>query len=404
MARKQKKLTRKQRAQEQQAAIERQRRAKGWVSPNEKAKQRQELVEDVAPLMAMVETGTGSEEENLLWLLADSADLAEEPEFEGVFTEPLVTLPTYISVAEKMGFATPEMLDELPEEEQEDKKAEILEEATRRLLSDELRQEIIGALNRLRLRWKKAGQRAETARAAALQLTLNDRKSAAAWPMLGLIQAIILRSLGAGFELVGATMDDEADEAGDNDESLAVLYERLSDPEISDKLELAVKKVPGLQRYLEKHVDKLWEEGETAIFDGELDLELFTTEELEAGAEIFNTVMAETETDESVVSADSAKALFTEKSKTLLAQLETYLVERFTPERLAQLRARLQTIMDEADYPAKYASFIRMLTDYMADEKAVENEKAFLLRAFLGEMRTASTTVEESEEGPADEE
>jgi len=108
--------------------------------------------------------------------------------------------------------------------------------------------------------------------------------------------------------------------------------------------------VPGLQRYLEKQVDKLWEEGETAIFDGELDLELFTTEELEAGAEIFNTVMAETETDESAASADSAKALFTEKSKTLLAQLETYLVERFTPERLAQLRARLQTIMDEADY------------------------------------------------------
>jgi len=60
--------------------------------------------------------------------------------------------------------------------------------------------------------------------------------------MLGLIQAIILRSLAAGFELVGATMDDEPDEAGDEDESLAVLYERLSDPEISDKLELAVKK------------------------------------------------------------------------------------------------------------------------------------------------------------------
>jgi len=44
-----------------------------------------------------------------------------------------------------------------------------------------------------------------------------------------------------------------------------------------------------------------------------------------------------------------------------------------------------------------------MLADYMADEEAVENEKAFLLRAFLGEMRAASTTAEESEEGPADE-
>jgi len=47
-------------------------------------------------------------------------------------------------VAEKMGFATPEMLDELPEEEQEDKKAEILEEATRRCSATSCARRLLG--------------------------------------------------------------------------------------------------------------------------------------------------------------------------------------------------------------------------------------------------------------------
>jgi hypothetical protein len=401
MARKQKKLTRKERAQQQQALTERRRQAKGWISPSEKAKRRQELVEDMAPLMAMVETGAGSAEENLFWLLADSGDLAEEPEFKEIFTEPLVTLPTYISVAESLGVATPDLLDELPEEEQEDKKAEILEETVRRLLNNELRREIIEAVDRLRLRWKKAGKRAEAARVAGLQLTLSERKSTAVWPMIGLVQAIVLRSLGAGFEIVGVTMDEEEVDATNDEESLAALYKKLNDPGMDEKLERAIKKVPGLQSYLEKQVDKIWEEGETAIFTGELCLELFTDEELEAGVEIFKTVMAKKETDESAAPEGPADTSIAQASRNLFSQLDLFLAERFTPERLEQLRTHLRTILDEASYPAKYFSFIKMLVDAMADEEAVENEKGFLLRALLGEIRAVSVAEDEdTEEAP----
>ncbi|MCL4298948.1 MAG: hypothetical protein KJ077_24640 [Anaerolineae bacterium] len=402
MARKQKKLTRKERAQQQQALTERQRQAKGWISPNEKAKRRQELIEDMAPLMAMVETGAGSPDENLFWLLADSGDLAEEPEFNEIFTEPLVTLPTYISVAESLGVATPDELDKLPEEEQADKKAEILEETSRRLLTHELRQEIIEAVDRLRLRWKKDGKRAEAARAAGLQLTLSDRKSTAVWPMIGLVQAIVLRSLGAGFELVGVTMDEEEDD-GNDDESLAALYEKLQDPGVDQKLEQAIKKVPGLQNYLEKQVDKIWEEGETAIFTGELYLELFTDEELEAGVEIFKTAMAERETGDNEAAEDTAEKALSRVGEALFSQLDIYLAQRFTPERLEQLRTRLRTVLDEADYPAKYFSFVKMLADAMADEAAAENEKGFLLRALLGEIRAVSAVEDEEAEEAEDE-
>jgi hypothetical protein len=40
-------------------------------------------------------------------------------------------------------------------------------------------------------------------------------------------------------------------------------------------------------------------------------------------------------------------------------------------------------------------AFIMMLVEYMADEKAVENEKGFLIHAFIGEMRALAAAMEE---------
>lgn len=400
MARKQKKLTRKERTQQQRAAVGQQRQAKGWVSPNEKAKQRQDLTEEMAPLLAA--KGAGSAEENLFWLLADSGDLAEEPEFKEIFTDPLLTLPTYISVADDLGFPSPDDLFSLPEEEQEDKKADILEEVVRRLLSDELRQEIIEALNRLRERWKKAGKRQEVAKAAAIQFMLSSRKNAEAWPVIGLIQRIILRSTEAGFELVGTAMDGEIDQSGD-DESIAALYAKLNEPEMAGKLSEAIKKIPGLQNYLEKQTDKIWDEGEEAIFAGKLDLELFTEEELEATAQIFKSVLGEQTDNESATAEEVKEKFVPAKTKELFTQIEAYLTERLTSERLEQLRARLQTVLDEGSYPPKYSAFIRMVTEAMADEQAVENEIGFLLRAILGELRAASWGADDEPEEPQNE-
>jgi hypothetical protein len=86
------------------------------------------------------------------------------------------------------------------------------------------------------------------------------------------------------------------------------------------------------------------------------------------------------------------------KSHTLFAQLNTYLAERFTPERLEQLRQRLQTVLHERNFPSEYTPFVVMLSRYMAEEEALENEKAFLLKAFLGQMRAAVAASKEAED------
>lgn len=394
MARKQKKLTRKQRAQQQHAATAHHRQGKGWISPNEKARQRHELAEDMEPLLAMIQARSESEgTEQLFLLLADSADLAEEPEFEEVILPPIECAETFATVGMELGFE-PEALANLPEEEREEKQLEILETTTQRLLTDELRQEIITALDMLRQRLKLAGQRAEAAKAAALQLFLSDRKTRDLWPMLGLPQEIVRRSLVVGIELMAATFEAEELDQLDQDESPETMLQKLSQSNLGQKISGLLQKTPGLSKFFEKQVDKAWDEGEQAIFWGDLDLELFTPEEIEAGLDFLQGVIG----PDPAAQEEPEREITQEKSHTLFAQLDAYLTQRFTPERLEQLRKHLQMILYERNFPPEYTPFLMMLSQAMAHEDAVKNEKTFLLKAFLGEMRAVTTASPEAEE------
>ena len=59
-----------------------------------------------------------------------------------------------------------------------------------------------------------------------------------------------------------------------------------------------------------------------------------------------------------------------------------------------KLTANNQTVLHERNFPSEYAPFVVMLSQYMVEEEAVENEKAFLLKAFLGQMRAVMAALE----------
>jgi hypothetical protein len=338
MARKQKKLTRKERAQQRQSAITQRRAEKGWIPPSERVGQRDELAEDMQPFFASQQASPGElDTEQLMLSLMDSAEIAEEPEFEEILVDPLRAVQTYISVAKEMGFAEPEQLEQLAEEEREDQTFELMVGVTRRLLDNELRQEIIGALNDLRLRQKRTGRRVEAAKTAALQSFLGDRKSKDLWPILGLNLAITQRSIEAGFELWGASV--EALDPEDAEEEIApqTLFEKVAQSGVAQKLSGALAKVPGLRGFLEKQVDTIWEEGEQAVFTGELYLGLYTEEELAAGLDIFKTVIGLD--DETALPPKPDPASFQEKGQALVSQIEAYLTQQLTPKRVDALRA-----------------------------------------------------------------
>jgi hypothetical protein len=267
---------------------------------------------------------------------------------------------------------------------------------TQRLLTDDLRQDVVDGLNNLRLRLKRSGKQEQVTQAAALQSFLRDNEDDGTWSMIGLVQAIVQRSLAAGFELLEASMEVmEADHPGGSEAPLT-LSQKLAQSSLAQRADAVLRKIPGLSGFLEKQADKIWEEGTDAIFEGDLYLELFTPEELETGFDIFETTFGGDVSQETAPQETPLLTIKEEKAKSLISRVDDYITELFTPERLDQLRARLNTVLNDPDCPKEWLAFIMMLGEYMATEDAAENEKPFLIRAFFGEMRAVSAALEEA--------
>jgi hypothetical protein len=75
-----------------------------------------------------------------------------------------------------------------------------------------------------------------------------------------------------------------------------------------------------------------------------------------------------------------------------------YRTELLTSERLEQVRQRLDAILKDPAYEGKWSAFLYMVTQYMAEEDAVEYEKPFLVTAFLGEMNVVIQAFQEADD------
>ncbi len=357
------------------------------------------LLDDMLPLFPLLEDASSPLEsmEQLMIAIVGSENLIDEPEFEDIFLDPMLCVETLAEAAEESDIA-PESLSQMSEEELFDTRLDLLEMTTERLLTDELRQDIVHGLNALRLRFKRSGERDKVAQVAALQSFLSFDESSELWATIGLVQAIVQRSLATGSELLDASVEIMGADHLDEEDEPSTLLERFAESGLAEKADTLLRKVPGLSGFVERQADKHWEEGLEALSTGELYLGLFTLEEIVASADIIKTALAgdaagEIDTQELLTRRPSQKEL-----REVVLQIEAYVIELVTPERLKALRARLRTALDEPAYRGEWLPFIYMLNEYMADENAVENETGVLVRAFVGEMGAAAAASEEAEE------
>lgn len=388
MSRKKKKqLTRKEQRAQRQAAIARKRREKGWRPPQLNAKQ--ELIDDMLPLFPQIRESrpvSEGELEPMMRVLLDSANLADEPEFEEFILDPFLCVETFINVGEELGI-DPEALPDSPDEELEDAQYDLIAQTTRRLLTSDIRREIINRLDQLRLRLKQSAKSKKVAQVAALQLFLSDQKDVESWLTVGLTQALVQRSLEAGFELMSVSMEMMGPEGAEGDAQATSLAQISARPNIAEKIDALTDRIPGLSGFLAKQTDKIWDEGVEAVFDGTLDLDLFTEDELEAAAEVFAEVLGIDQADEDSSQAGDRLELNQSTIPTLISRLGDHLSELFTPDRVDELRDRLNQVAQDASYPEETFAFRQMLAEIMSDEDAIEVEKSFLTWALIGELR-----------------
>ena len=393
MARKKRKTgkpSRKQLKQQRRKTMVRKREERSR-SPRQAASERRhaEVIEDMLPLFTGIgDTSSGLAMEQFMKILLASADMVGEPEFEEIFVDPMGCVDTLAQVGEELG-VDPGSLGDLAAENREDIKVRMIEETTQRLLTDELRRNIINALNDLRQRLKQSGKQEEAARAAILQAFLkmdNLDNAGELWSMIGLVQAVVQRSLAVGFDMLEASREVWEPESPGGDD--IPLEQKLSQTNIVQKADMLLKKVPGLRGFMGKQADNTWEEGINALAAGDLYLGLFSLEELGKVIDIseraFGYQFPRGMSSEESLPLKVSK----EQAATFVSLLDGYITELFTQDRLDQLRKRLDTIMKGSVTMRKWSAFIYMLSKYMASEDALENEKPFLLKAFLGELST----------------
>ena len=116
-------------------------------------------------------------------------------------------------------------------------------------------------------------------------------------------------------------------------------------------------------------------------------LGLYSPEELATGFDALRTALGISEINETE-SETIVASMSEEKGKAVVLAIDNCVGQLFTPERLDQLRARIVTVLDTGEYPSKGLSFLLMLREYMAHEDAAENERGFLIKALIGEMRS----------------
>jgi hypothetical protein len=392
-----KKKSKEQLKRERREAMERVRREKGWTPPPQPDPHEEELLFDMMPLVA------GLEEEDLsadlvanplLAPVLGSEELVDEPEFDGIYFHPNQSVYTFVEITEERELE-PDEFDDLPEEEQDDLNLAMLQEMTNRLLTEDLAQEIIDALERLRQRARREGQDKLVAQAAAILAFLGEAEvRSGVWTAVGLVQGLAQRSLSAGFEMVAIV--GQMEESGEVPAWIteqAPFPEEFSKSPVVQEVEAVLERYPGLVEFMAEENERLWEEGMEALFSGELYLELFTVEELEPGFELFEDTLGAV-----VEEVGSTSPGFAQAAEAFTSGVQEHLTTLLTPERTEELLDVLSEILQEQMLGAYWADFVMMLKDELAQSDP-EQVVSYLSRAYIGELRA----IEEYDDDEEDE-
>lgn len=374
----------KQRKEERRRAMQRVRQAKGWQPPPEIEFPDDELARDLLSFLPAY--GGPLTEEQAAEILAssvlDSDELADEPEFSELYFHPMQAIDAYAELEEERAIDD-EMLNALSEEEEDELFFELMEDLTRRVLSPQLQDAILEAMEAAWERVHKEGDQEKAGRLAAMLTLLQSKEGEEAWPQVGLVQAILHRSLEAGFEMARVFEGQE-----DADLSPREQWQLGTARRTEEQLEAVVARYPGLDAVLQQKDDHAWNEGLGALMEGELYVGFFSDEELEQAADLVNP------------EALGALGLPEEEwGQAGVQALRSYVSGLLTPERRAEMREHLLTLLEDEDLAGEYAPLLTA-TLYELEEENSDAALAVLTAAMLSELEDmAEYVLGEEDEG-----
>jgi len=360
----------KQRKEERRKAMKRVRQEKGWQPPPDIEFVDDELTRDLLtfiPEMGGDQPPGLAAAETLTDAVLESYDLLDEPEFAEIYFHPTRIVGVYAELEDERG-VTEEMLNSLSEEEEDDLFFDLMEEIARRSLTDELKEEITEAMQAVWMRVRMEGDQEQAGRLAGMMMLLGSEAGEELWAGSGIVQAILRRSLDAGFELL-----DIMEEAGALRMDLGALVQSGRDEEIQKKFLAGLTKYPGLGELVSDDEAGTWDRGVQALMDGELYLGIFTDEELEAGGDLLGPpVFGDSEAEASQARANIQK-------------VQEYVAGWLTPEHRDEVREELLTMLADEELTGESHPFLMALLSDLDDEDP-DTAIPFLTAAFIGEL------------------
>lgn len=386
-----KKLSREERKRREEARKRRVRRRTGWTGPESSAEGGSlidpELKEILTPL------GEGDPEVisgNIFEALTASVRWADEPEFEEIIFDPMKAALAWTKAAEDRGW-TPETFGQLEEEESEGIDFEISAEVIPQLLTPEISQQLLHGFEEISRRFKREGKMEQAVQAGFIRLFLKDQSEPELWSMVGLLHAILQRSVLAGFSLseVFTELDEVGMTAGDD---VFSVLEAVETGGTGQKIRKLMTGIPGIRRLVEKDIDKIREDGFNAMFHGDLYLGIYTEEEQTQAVQMLIEM-----TTEAAEAGTSSTEVAEEKGQEIVENVDAYVARLFTPERLDQLRTHLDKMLQKRQVSKKWLPFVSLMRGYLDEEDAAEYERPFFVYALMGEIRTALEAALEEE-------
>ncbi|MBN1400881.1 MAG: hypothetical protein JXA74_08580 [Anaerolineae bacterium] len=315
--------------------------------------------------------------------LVRSEELASEPELRQVFFPPSTCAHAFWEILDILDPEyDPSQGDQIPEEAGQ----RAIEQIAGLFYSHPARDGIMASLDALRQRLRREGCRDAAAKAAGLQYFLGTDVGEEIWPLVGLIQALVRRSVEAGIRLsrVTASLADgigsDEDTSSDSGETQrASLEESLA----------SLREIPGMESFMSKEVDRAWIEGLSEMARGEIFLGLYTPPEIIGALDILHA--------QHKASAQQGETLdaIQERGHDFTDEMARYVAELLSPKRLEQMRSRLREVRREAASDPPMVAFIDGLLERLSAKDPAQGQRLWLALALLGEASAAVAAYRE---------
>ncbi len=311
-----------------------------------------------------------------------------EPEFADLSFDPVDAGRTITRIVSE----EPDLADQMKRlrgSAREDKAFDVNRRAIDAAMSPAFKQQFFTRLDRFRQRLRTQGNRETLAQAALVDMTLRmPGKSGELWGACMLVYQIFIDAVDQYFRLSDATetaIMSAQQTLGDVSIESVLQAPFGAHPAESALLE-ATKKTPGLMDFLQQQAYDMIDEALGALFTAQINLGLFTKEELETLVERTADLFGQ-EGWENFQAVGKAERRRLAESLYNLA-VET-LGEIDTPERRAEIfstaRQRVKELSRQKEREGGLAAALAVLLS----EETPLGESSIMTRAFLGEMFSA---------------